>query len=439
MGEAPCRPQVAYFGALKCKGTGRIAPPHMGSLAGRTGANPLNCNISRQRRWRCPIAEESARLMRVCFVGPLPIPGGTTSGQAVASQVLLEALRAEGHAVDLVDLAKQTYRQGVSSSSRIAQVLRIAMKVWRFARLADVIYITVAESRAGAARDLLLYAMSAPRLKRVVIHLHGGAGMRGILHGRRGVLRRLNEYFLPRLGGVVVLGERLVDIYSHIVRADRIHIVPNFADDRWFAAPNNIDRKFRNVKCLRILFLSNLLPGKGHEELVEALGSLDAMTRSRIAVDFAGGFESDEDERAFRRRIAGLPEARYHGSVHGDAKARLLEGAHVFCLPTYYPYEGQPISILEAYAAGCAVVTTDHSGIFDTFSPTVNGLEVEKRSAASLAEALRRAVDAPEDLAEMARRNLVQATHNYRASHYTKRMLSLIHFVGSASHSADVD
>jgi glycosyltransferase involved in cell wall biosynthesis len=63
----------------------------------------------------------------------------------------------------------------------------------------------------------------------------------------------------------------------------------------------------------------------------------------------------------------------YHGDssaciiVDGPGKKNLFSEAHIFCLPTYYPYEGQPIAILEAFASGCVVITTNHSGISDFF------------------------------------------------------------------------
>ena len=69
----------------------------------------------------------------------------------------------------------------------------------------------------------------------------------------------------------------------------------------------------------------------------------------------------------------------------GEKKRRLFAEAHVFCLPTYYSYyEGQPISILEAYASGCVVITTDHGGICDIFKDKINGFRVEKRSCLSI-------------------------------------------------------
>ncbi|MBW8003473.1 MAG: glycosyltransferase family 4 protein, partial [Planctomycetes bacterium] len=70
----------------------------------------------------------------------------------------------------------------------------------------------------------------------------------------------------------------------------------------------------------------------------------------------------------------------------------LYRSSQVFCLPTYYRYEGQPISIIEAYASGCVVVTTDQGGIGDIFKNNKNGYEVEKESIEDLVDKLEKII-----------------------------------------------
>jgi glycosyltransferase involved in cell wall biosynthesis len=361
----------------------------------------------------------------VLFIGPLP---GPVTGQSVACQAFFDEL-SRAHRVVLVDLSKGTFRQGVSSTSRIAEVAGILRRVWRGRRSADVIYLTVSESYAGNLKDVLIYAICYRQLSRMVIHLHGGAGMRRLMLGGNALVRRVNAFFLRRLGGVVVLGPTHVPIYRGIVPDDRIHVVPNFADDSLFTTPDCVAAKFER-RPLRLLFLSNLLPGKGHEELVEAFFALDADTRAAIEIDFAGGFETDEQQARFLAGIAGVENIRYHGTVIGERKRELFDRAHVFCLPTYYPYEGQPISILEAYAAGCAVISTDHSGIPDVFRGDVNGFLVSPRSVPELARAIARAVAETDRVRAMAMSNLEAARTRYRAADYQR---SLMDIVGSLS------
>jgi glycosyltransferase involved in cell wall biosynthesis len=359
---------------------------------------------------------------RILFIGPLPDP---ITGQSLACQVLLEAMRLR-HDVDVVNLSKQGFRQGVSSFGRVLEIGAIAWQVWRLRRMPDAVYFTVSESYAGNAKDMLIYLICLSRLGRTMIHLHGGAGMREIMANSHPLWQRLNRYFLRRIGSVVILGPRHASIFAGAVSVDRLHVVPNFAEDALFVDDAAIGRKFECTEPLRLLFVSNLLPGKGHAELVAALELLDDAQRARLRVDVAGGFESPQQKAAFLASIGHLPNVAYHGTVRGEAKRRLFADAHVFCLPTYYPYEGQPISILEAYASGCAVITTDHSGILDVFSDAVNGYCVEKRSAASLAAAIRRVLENPASAASMASANLHAARERYRKTTFTTAMLRLL-------------
>ena len=366
--------------------------------------------------------------MNVLFIGPLP---GPVTGQSLACEVLLDGLR-PGHHVDVVNLSKKEFRQGISSVSRVAEVLDVLRQVWRARGAADAIYLTVSESFAGNVKDLAIYCLCFGQLRHMVIHLHGGAGMSRIMRGGQLPLRGANAFFLKRLGGVIVLGNTQLDIYRGVVPAARLHIVPNFAQDDLFTTDRRADAKFQQNRPLRLLFLSNLLPGKGHMELVDAFFALDEKVKSSIRIDLAGGFESDRQKDEFLARIAGVGQIQYHGIVTGARKKALFDDAHVFCLPTYYPYEGQPISILEAYASGCAVITTDHSGIPDVFRGDVNGFQVATRSVSDLRSAIERAAADPEVLHRMALTNLEIARTRYRTSQYQRAVTKIIDAVAKA-------
>jgi glycosyltransferase involved in cell wall biosynthesis len=266
----------------------------------------------------------------------------------------------------------------------------------------------------------------------MVVHLHGGAGIRLFMLDKSSWRRRVNEFFLRRLGGVIVLGRRQLDVFANSVAREKVHIVPNFAEDYLFADELTIRNKFQNPQPLRLLFLSNMLPGKGHLELIDAFLSLDDTTKKNLVIDFAGGFESDEQKNAFLGKIEGVTQFRYHGTVRGDRKKELLHSAHVFCLPTYYPYEGQPISILEAFASGCVVITTDHSGILDVFADQINGYEVKKASAPDLKRAIEAVVANREGLHAIAVTNRESADRNYRTAIYNSRLLDIVDSLASA-------
>lgn len=364
--------------------------------------------------------------MHVLFLGPLPPP---VTGQSLACQVFLDALRRVG-TVDVVDHSKADFVAGFSSARRAGEILRYAWEARRGARRADVVYLTISQSIAGNLKDMLFYAAIGRKLSRLIVHLHGGPGMRAIMRGRFGPL---NRWVLRRAAAVVILGERHRDIFEG-VPTERIHVVANFAEPALFASDGEIEAKLAAPTQLRVLALANFIHGKGQAELVEAYRLLPDALRERVRIDLAGRFDHPAAETEFARMIADLPGVHLHGPVAGERKRSLLAKAHIFSMPSYHRFgEGQPISILEAYASGCAVLTTDHGGIFDVFTPGVNGLEVDKGSAASLARAITMLAGDPVRLATMARTNAAQARALYRVDIFNERLLEIVHAAASGT------
>lgn len=366
--------------------------------------------------------------VRILLIAPLPPP---ITGQALASRELVKGL-SKNHSVRVVDLSKNSFRQGISSWSRIVSVLNILRQVRMERRSADVVYLTISQSIAGNMKDVLLYVILRDMLSRTVIHLHGG-GIGKLIFEKYGLLRSLNKIFLKRLGAVVVLGESLRSIFEGMTPADRIHVVPNFAEDEFFMNSENIREKYSTYRCMNILFCSNLIEGKGYRELVDAYKDLDVGIRKEVRIDFAGDFESEGQRHAFLDSIKNIHGIRYHGIAADEQKRRLFAEAHVFCLPTYYPYyEGQPISILEAYASGCVVITTDHGGICDIFKDGINGFQVVKGSSSSIRSAIEDIHSHPEKLPDIALLNRTVAERMYTLNRYQSDLSRILETVSGS-------
>lgn len=366
--------------------------------------------------------------MKILFIAPLPPP---VTGQTIASSALLAEL-SHRHDVTAIDYSRRGLVRGFASGRHIRVVAGVLWRVWRGKKGKDAVYFTITQSVAGNLKDLLIYAVSFDKLGRTTVHLHGG-GLRDRIFERSTILAAWNRLFLRRVGACVVLGESLRRVFEGMVPATKIHVVPNFAEAELFAPPDTIRRKYDETDPLRVLFLSNLIPGKGHLELLEAWLEMERRSPGRVQLDFAGDFETEAEERRFLETIRGKGGVRYHGLVQGNAKRDLLFNAHILCLPTYYPYEGQPIVILEGYAAGCAVITTRHAGIPDVFRTGENGFEVEKRSSRSIAEVLEGILRSPDVLYPMARRNADLAGIRFRKKDFSDRIASILEEVAKPS------
>lgn len=139
--------------------------------------------------------------------------------------------------------------------------------------------------------------------------------------------------------------------------------------------------------------LGRLGQRKGTYDVIAAVASLPAATRSALRVELAGDGEVDEARAAIE--VAGLADTMtVHGWLDARAGAELLSRADIFVLPSYA--EGLPMALLEAMASGAAVITSPVGSIAEVITDDDTGLLVPPGDVPALAEALTRLVtDSP--------------------------------------------
>lgn len=357
--------------------------------------------------------------MRLLLLGPLPEP---TTGHSLAFKVLRDQLAAR-HEVKTVNLSEPRMVRSSLPLTTAIRTLRRAVAIHRAGRSSDVIYLTIAESLLGNLKDLLFYAVCFRRLRRFVIHLHGGS-IRHDVFERYPLLAALNRFFLRRLGGAIVLSDTHRAIFESYIAPERTWTVANYSDPEIVTDQASIDAKFAGSP-ITILYLSNFIAQKGYLDLLDAYQRLDEATRNDIRLEFAGAFDTDADRRDFVERIAGDPRIRFHGKVTGEAKRALLTASHVLCLPTRFR-EGQPLVILEAYAAGCAVVATPMGGIPDILTDGINGFFFPPGDIERLGATLAALPSQRDMLHEMALNNHRTATRRYTVAAYAEGVESVM-------------
>ena len=101
----------------------------------------------------------------------------------------------------------------------------------------------------------------------------------------------------------------------------------------------------------------------------------------------------------------------------------LLATCHLVCLPSYR--EGLPKSLIEAAAAGKAIVTTDVPGCREVVRHGDNGLLVRPRDVESLADALRRLIIDPDLRGRMGARSRVRAEQEFGLDAVVKQTLAI--------------
>lgn len=144
---------------------------------------------------------------------------------------------------------------------------------------------------------------------------------------------------------------------------------------------------------LSILSIGRLVEKKGHTYLIDAcklLTDQGLAYRCRIVGD--GPLRQELQAQIDRY---GLQEqVMLCGALDHEAVLKLHQSSHIFALAAVVArsgdQDGMPYVLIEAMACGLPVITTPISGIPDLVCHDENGLLVEQRNAAALADALTR-------------------------------------------------
>lgn len=138
--------------------------------------------------------------------------------------------------------------------------------------------------------------------------------------------------------------------------------------------------------CRRFVFLSQLYRAKGVVDLLDAAEDLP----DGVTIDVYGTLGFDLPGTVFdgRRNVT------YHGAAERDRVHDVLASHDALVLPTYYPAEGYPGVILEAYAAGIPVIST-RTGAIPELVDESTGILVEPRDVGSLRAAMLSLVEEP--------------------------------------------
>lgn len=364
------------------------------------GAGP-NGEVGRRPRRRTA-RRRSNRGNRVTMVaGNL---GATLStGLSAEFELLVSALRESGETVVVHDIGVTA--GGAVGTFKLAAAFQTVRRLPRYylqLNRVTQVYLTISSSRYGFLRDFLMIWPARLFNRRVVAHLHG-AGYRGFYEGEGKIVQWLIARTLASADTIIVLDEGLKEQFRFLADADhKLVVVPNGLPRDVSPRDPKLGPKHLN-EVPAILYLSHLSVSKGYLDLVDACAILKEELHVPFKCHFCGSFlayaaeggaKSPEQLAAeFHDRVRqiGLTDiVQYHGVVRGATKQALYEQADVFVLPTYHPWEGQPVSIIEALATGTPVVSTRLGAIAKQVIDDFNGYLVATRSPQEIARAVLR-------------------------------------------------
>ncbi len=147
----------------------------------------------------------------------------------------------------------------------------------------------------------------------------------------------------------------------------------------------------------------------------------------------AGNFLNESERAEFDTMVASSPakdNIRYLGFVSAAKKNEVLREADLFCFPTYYQNENQPVSLIEAMAFGLPILTTRWRSIPELLPPGHNCL-VDICSPGQVTDALLASLTA--GTAESFRETFLR---NFTLEQYLTGLAEAFHSIDSANHPA---
>jgi glycosyltransferase involved in cell wall biosynthesis len=312
-------------------------------------------------------------------------------GQGVQARALIENLLGEGYEVTFIPInprfpyGLRWLRRYSFVRTLLNEALYLPSLLWL--RHADVVHIFSASYWSFLLGPVPAILAAWGCGKRIVLNYHSGEAQDHL--ARWGALV---HPWLRRVDEIVVPSEYLQKVFAHHGYAARV--IQNVVDLSGF--------RYRERPVLRPRLLStrNLEPRYRVDDTLKAFAFLK--TRYPEATMTIAGYGSEESRL---RRLAGSLGAggiRFVGRIEPEAIPRLYEEADIFINSSVV--DNQPVSILEAFAAGLPVVSTGIGDIPAMVRDGETGLIVPLEDPAMTARAVTILLENPDRAKLMASR-----------------------------------
>ena len=343
-------------------------------------------------------------MKKVYIIAPFEVNGRYKGGINFVATNLYDYWKEnvkEGYEFEPINtcLEKRTSNSiGKINLSNIKNMLKLIGECNRKTKDADVVY---SHSSIGLPllKDLIILR-DIKRKKRVktVLHIHYAEYDRILTKNK--VVNKLILYLLRNyVDKIIFLSSDTRDEFVRMGDIDvhKTEVIYNFCDIQF--SEDEIRKKIdKENDYFRILFMGSIDKRKGIVDLLRATENID-----NITVEICGGINDKEVGMVLNHYLKSY-KGKYHfrGYVSGKDKTEVLYNTDIFVLPSCA--EGLPIGIIEAFATGCAVITTDVGAIPEVFGKE-NGYMIKPNDVKMLNEAILKLVQNAESIKSIGMHN----------------------------------
>ncbi len=217
-----------------------------------------------------------------------------------------------------------------------------------------------------------------------------------------------------QVDGIVAISEKIADILAEGgVRKEKIGVIYSGVDPAPFA---EVREAVPGSDAPVIGTVAVLEERKGHRYLLEAAALLKRQG-NRLTYRFAGEGSRRDELQGLVQKLGLQKEVSFLGFV--SDVPRFLASIDLLVLPSLY--EGLGVSVLEAMAAGRAVVASRVGGLPELVEDSVTGVLVPRKDSSALATAIAGLVSQRSLLKEMGKNAWERVEQNFTMERMAKQ------------------
>ncbi len=284
----------------------------------------------------------------------------------------------------------------------------------------DAVYFTPKLSPLGFISLISYYKMCLKHNKPYTLHIHGRALIDTYKNHKW--IRKYIKKYVGLAKCTIALTNKLKEEMHTLFGCGNFDVVGNFAQDSIMLKENDFDKKTTVIKKkpMQICYMSNVIESKGIFDLIDAIGSDE-----NFVLKVAGRIFPNEKNR-FEKCLQEHSNVEYIGFVSDEQKKELLMESAVFCLPTRYPTEAQPIALIEALCMGCIIVATDLPGIVDTLGENYPKELFVEKDAEEIKSVLGAIYQSPENFYDRIHQNLKEYQAEFSLKSFAEKIYGCV-------------
>jgi glycosyltransferase involved in cell wall biosynthesis len=314
----------------------------------------------------------------ILLLGKLPPP---YMGPSIATELLLKSDLSKIFNLLHVDTKVNTDLKNIGKFNfdklkKNISIYRKLIKINR-SKKPQLALIPFSQTTIGFIKDSIYIRICLLLNTKVLLHLRGSE-FKIWMDRSSSLTRWYVKSTLNKCEGVIVLGNNLKYLFKDYLPENKIFVCPN-------GGTYNLPPHKKTSDKIKVLYLGNLQPSKGIEDVIEAAKILSDK-KINCSFDVIGGWRNESIKQQCHKIVNDHQlDVNFFSQEQSIRKFELMAESDIFLFPPRAP-EGHPWVIIEAMASSLPVISTDQGAIVESVIDGVNGYIVKSKSPQEIAD-----------------------------------------------------